>query len=115
MGVELAGREGAQPASRKSRSMLRVPVDEVPRPQGTSATSTEPSLPVLPEPPADPADDVVEHAFRNGGQAEGDVPATLHLAAAPAKDELEIFSAQLLAERDRDRVIELQMEEADTD
>src|SRR5260370_25460300 len=97
MGVELAGREGAAPAARKSRS-IRVPVDEVPRPQGgASPTSTEPSLPVLPEPPPDPADDVVEHAFRNGGLAGGDGPANLHLAAPPAQDELADFSAQLLA------------------
>ena len=38
MGVELAGRAEAPPAPRRSRSMLRVPVDEVPRPQ----TSGEP-------------------------------------------------------------------------
>jgi len=33
MGVELAGRAEAAPTPRRSRSMLRVPVDEVPRPR----------------------------------------------------------------------------------
>jgi SAM-dependent methyltransferase len=119
MNVDLAGREAQQP--RKSRSMLRVPVDEVPRPQGVSGplvvpdrASTEPSLPVM-SASSDPLDDAVDHAFRNGGSAEAVVPATLHLAAQPAKDELEIFSAQLLAERDRDRDVELQMEDDETD
>ena len=115
MGVELAGRDSAAPAPRRSRSMLRVPVDEVPRPQGSAeartALSTEPSLPALPDLPANPADDVVEHAFRNGGIAEGVVPAELRLAATPAKDELDAFTAKLIA--DRDRVIEMEMEDAE--
>jgi hypothetical protein len=78
MGVEVAGREGP-PAPRRSRSMLRVPVDEVPRPQGaadsgpTRNTTTEPTLPAFAH--ADAADEVVEHAFGNGGTAEGVVPA----------------------------------------
>jgi len=115
MGVELAGRAEAAPPPRRSRSMLRVPVDEVPRPQGEliPASNTEPSIPALAEAPADPADDVVEHAFRNGGVAEGVVPAELRLAATPAKDELEAFTAKLIA--DRERVIEMEMEPDDED
>jgi len=47
MGVELAGRAEQAPTPRRSRSMLRVPVDEVPRPktgQHEAASTTEPSL-----------------------------------------------------------------------
>ncbi|MGZ3443055.1 MAG: class I SAM-dependent methyltransferase, partial [Polyangia bacterium] len=123
MGVELAGRAEAPPAPRRSRSMLRVPVDEVPRPRGAtdptaSASTTEPSLPAIPALPVDPADEVVEHAFRNGGVAEGVVPAELRLAATPARDELEAFTAKLIA--DRERVIEMEVDddsapEPDTD
>ena len=121
MGVELAGRAEAPPVPRRSRSMLRVPVDEVPRPQGASdttasASTTEPSLPAIGGAVVDPADEVVEHAFRNGGLAEGVVPAELRLAATPAKDELEAFTAKLIA--DRERVIEMEMEaepDPDTD
>src|SRR6185369_4297223 len=90
-------------------------VDEVPRPktgQHEAASTTEPSLPAICEAPSDAADEVVEHAFRNGGVAEGVVPAELRLAATPAKDELEAFTAKLIAERER--VIEMEMEPDDT-
>ena len=119
MGVELAGRAEAAPPPRRSRSMLRVPVDEVPRPRGgtletmPAASVTEPSLPAIPAPEGDAADEVVEHAFRNGGVAEGVVPAELRLAATPAKDEMEAFTAKLIA--DRERVIEMEMEPDDDD
>ena len=113
MGVELAGRAEAAPPPRRSRSMLRVPVDEVPRPKGggdalATASTTEPSLPAMGEAPSDAVDEVVEHAFRNGGVAEGVVPAEVRLAATPARDELEAFTAKLIAERER--VIEMEME-----
>jgi SAM-dependent methyltransferase len=120
MGVELAGRDSAAPPTRRSRSMLRVPVDEVPRPQGASdpralAPTTEPSLPALSIDP-DPGDEVVEHAFANGGIAEGLVPAEVRLAATPARDELEAFTAKLIADRDEDRVVEIDASpEEDTD
>ena len=93
MGVELAGRAEAAPPPRRSRSMLRVPVDEVPRPRGEAipASNTEPSIPALADAPPDAADEVVEHAFSNGGVAEGVVPAEVRLAASPAKDELEAW------------------------
>ncbi|HEX4462193.1 MAG TPA: hypothetical protein VIA18_29655, partial [Polyangia bacterium] len=102
MGVEVVGRDAA-PQPRRSRSMLRIPVDEVPRPQPEAARvsgSTEPSMPAFSH-EGDAADEVVDHAFSNGGEAEGVVPAALRLLAAPLKDELEAFSAQLFAERDR--------------
>src|ERR1700743_3892214 len=94
MNVDLAGRAEAPPTPRRSRSMLRVPVDEVPRPKTAemaAASTTEPSLTVVADGPGDAADEVVEHAFHNGGVAEGVVPAELRLAATPAKDELEAF------------------------
>ncbi|MDB4965759.1 MAG: hypothetical protein JWN44_1448, partial [Myxococcales bacterium] len=112
MGVELAGRDSSVPQPRRSRSMLRVPVDEVPRPQPSTdlraATTTEPSLPALRE---DPVDEVVEHAFANGGIAEAVVPSEVRLAATPARDELDAFTAKLIA--DRDRVIEMEMDDAE--
>ncbi|HEY1584313.1 MAG TPA: hypothetical protein VGH63_01425, partial [Polyangia bacterium] len=116
MNVDLAGRAEAPPVPRRSRSMLRVPVDEVPRPKTTTesmaaASTTEPSLPALDDGPGDAADEVVEHAFRNGGVAEGVVPAELRLAASPAKDELEAFTAKLIAERER--VIEMEVDDDD--
>ena len=116
MGVDLAGRAEAPPTPRRSRSMLRVPVDEVPRPKSGGepipASTTEPSIPALVDGPGDAADEVVEHAFHNGGTAEGVVPAELRLAASPAKDELEAFTAKLIA--DRERVIEMEMEPDDS-
>src|SRR5262249_36230113 len=116
MGVDVAGREGP-PAPRRSRSMLRVPVDEVPRPQGTGDSgptrnnTTEPTLPAYGH--SDPGDEVVEHAFGNGGTGEGVVPAALRLNATPARDELDAFSAQLFAERDRAMALGLEVEEAE--
>ena len=114
MGVELAGRAEAPPTPRRSRSMLRVPVDEVPRPKASSdllTSTTEPSLPAIGASAGDAADEVVDHAFANGGTAEGVVPAELRLAATPAKDELEAFTAKLIAERER--VIEMEMDDDD--
>src|SRR5579859_2267213 len=77
MNAELAGRElDGRP---KRRSIVRVPSDEVPRPSISSASyATEPSQPAF---APDPVDEIVEHAFSNGGLAEGVIEAQLALIA----------------------------------
>src|SRR3954471_7411863 len=80
MGADVAGREGGQP--RRKRPTLRVPADEVRRPEDDApkaAITTEPSLAAfVPE----PADEVVEMAFTPAATADGEVPCVRDLAEA---------------------------------
>jgi SAM-dependent methyltransferase len=80
MKVEVAGREEAGSSRRRKRS-LRVPADEVPR-STTTSISTEPDLEAIQLPAGQEGDELVEHAFSNGGRAEGDVRAERNFVAA---------------------------------
>jgi len=101
MNADVAGREPGSGGERpKRRSMLRVPADNVPRP----TFSTEPSLPAFPGP--DPADEIVEHAFRNGGVAEGVIAARLGLEALPDADGISALDEELLNDDDGDDDVE---------
>ena len=66
MGVEISGRTDDRP-KRKSRPMLRVPADEVTRPNASPNTAPQAAVSV--------AETLVDHAFANGGSADGVVPA----------------------------------------
>jgi SAM-dependent methyltransferase len=76
MNAAVAGRDPDAPRRKRRSSMLRVPADEVPRASGPVDSSTDRSLPAFAD--EDPADELVEHAFHNGGTAEGPVLATPH-------------------------------------
>ncbi len=84
MNVDVAGREEAQ-ANRRKKRALRVPADEVPR-TATPALSTEPDLEAIVPDAADAGDELVEHAFSNGGRAEGEVRAAGSFVAAEPVD-----------------------------
>src|SRR5258706_13706894 len=114
MNADLAGREPGE-ARPKRRSMLRVPSDEVPRPAQGAPFVTEPSQPAF---KVDPVDDIVEHAFSNGGLAEGVVVAELALIAlsdlqpAPADDEEAEAEAELEADTDPRALDEIEEDDA---
>jgi SAM-dependent methyltransferase len=85
MDAVVLGREPGRPPRRRSRSMLRVPADEIARPaaEGAGGASTERvTVPLRPVSSTSAEainrrDELVEHAFANGGSAEGLVPALL--------------------------------------
>jgi SAM-dependent methyltransferase len=118
MGADVAGRDPGEGGRKRRRSMVRIPADEVPRPNAAPAgNGAEASLP----PPAKgPADELVDHAFSNGGLAEGLVPASLQLPGYEP-DELsnledELVDDDLAEEAAADDDVPLvEPEEADTD
>jgi SAM-dependent methyltransferase len=116
MGADVAGRDPGDGARKRRRSLVRIPADEVPRTHAPSSlgNGTDPSLPALIEPPSD---ELVEHAFTNGGRAEGLVPATLQLPGYDP-DELAHLANELvdddLEEEHEDVPLEMEAEpEAD--
>ena len=87
MGADVAGREAAPQGGKKRRSQLRIPADEIRRPEENApivGMSTEPSMPAFN--PTDPSDELVEHAFHNGGAADGVVPGAHDFTAAVMDD-----------------------------
>jgi SAM-dependent methyltransferase len=92
MDAIVLGREAGRPR-RRSRSMLRVPADEIARPTaegaggtpadrsgpatGTNASSSSGATSVAGIEASLRRDELVEHAFSNGARAEGLVPALL--------------------------------------
>ena len=73
MGAEVVGQIGRP--KRKSRSMMRVPADQVARADG------KPAEPV--PTPTSPIDTLVDHAFSNGGTSDGIVQSLLRMQPEP--------------------------------
>src|SRR5689334_5038641 len=82
MNAEVSGRRADETPRPRRKSMLRVPVDQVPRLRPPAFTPDASGPLFLP----DPADDVVEHAFSNGGQAEAVIAARLKLIVLDRAD-----------------------------
>ncbi len=118
MGADVAGRDPGEGGRKKRRSMVRIPADEVPHPNASPISNhTDPSTPAFHEPPAD---ELVDHAFSNGGVAEGLVPAARHLSGFEA-DELDALDAvdgedaDELSADDAEEMAPDDVAEADTD
>jgi SAM-dependent methyltransferase len=97
MGADVAGRDHADGGRKKRRSMVRIPADEVPRPNAAPSANGTPGRAVA----AAPVDDLVEHAFSNGGQAEGRVAAVLQLQGYEP-DELAQLDDELVDDLEED-------------